>query len=227
MGWFKAIKEAQWKDLDPTNKHGALGTNLRNLDKHVVQPLEKDALLVAFTGIPAVGPLAAAYFAALFLDAPSHRALPLWLRIVLQDQHMYDHIDLTKVSYHENSHIEQYAITIGYNIFIKGTIHIQGPNVDYNDLLTILHELQHCVQYERGGGIGPVFSKIVAQYGGQFLNGGPTKNIHDDAALEAEAIQAEKDYGPRVWADLPNFSIFSDGPRRGHGDVRPRGGRLP
>ncbi len=116
-------------------------------------------------------------------------------------------------------------MTIGYNIFIRRTIQIQGPNVEYEDLSLILHELQHCVQYERGGGIGPVFSKFIAQYGGEFLVSQWGTVGHDDVPLETEAIKVEKDYGPRVWADLPKFSTFQDGPRRG--DRRPRGGVFP
>jgi hypothetical protein len=98
---IQQIKDLQWKDLDPTNKSGALAGNLRELDKQVLQPLEQAALTAAFVSIPYAGPLAAAYFATLFQTSGPHQALPMWLKIVLEDLDLFPHLDLTKVAYHE------------------------------------------------------------------------------------------------------------------------------
>lgn len=232
MGWLKDIKKLKWKDLDPTNKNGALAGNLRDLDKQVIQPITEAALNVAFLSIPYAGPLAAAYFAALFNQGAAHQALPLWLKLALKEHNMYDKIDLNKVQFHEGVKGIDGAITIGYDIFFDKDLKLDRPNVDPNHLNHMLHELQHVVQYERGGGVGPVFSKITLQYGleaiaqlGKLTSGASLKNIHDDANMEEEADRVAADYFDTVWQEMTDLNLadIKDAPRRwtaggkGHG----------
>lgn len=221
MGLFSDIKKLKWKDIDPNNKNGALAGNLRDLDKQVLQPLEQAALVASFVSIPFAGPLAAAYIAGLFAQNVPHQALPLWFKIACKDLNMYSEIDLTKVSYQENVKGVDGGITIGYNIFFSYDLQLDRPHVNYEHLRHLLHELQHVVQYEKGGGIGPVLSKIIIQYGGEALaqvgkltDGASLRNIHDDAAMEQEADRVRDENIDRVWAIMNSIKELGEAPRR-------------
>ena len=223
MGWLKDIKKLKWKDLDPLNKNSALAGNLRDLDKQVIQPMTEAGLNAAFFAIPYAGPIAAAYFSALFNQGAAHEALPLWLKLALKEHNMYDKIDLNKVQFHEGVKGVDGAITIGYDIFFSYNLHLDRPNVDAGHLRHMLHELQHVVQYERGGGVGPVFSKITLQYGleavaqlGKLTSGASLKNIHDDANMEEEATRVAAEYFDRVWQEMLelNAADIRDAPRK-------------
>lgn len=223
MGLLKDIQTLKWKDLDPNNKNGALAGNLRDLDKQVIQPMTEAGLTAAFFAIPVAGPLAAAYFTGLFNQGVAHQALPLWLKLALKEHNMYDKIDLNRVHFQEGIKGVDGAITIGYDIFFSYDLHLDRPHVNDLHLKHMLHELQHVVQYERGGGVGPVFSKITLQYGleaaaqlGKLTSGASLKNIHDDANMEEEATRVAAEYFDRVWQEMLelNAADIKDAPRK-------------
>jgi hypothetical protein len=222
MGFLKDIKKLKWKDLDPNNKDGALAGNLRDLDKQILQHIEQATLQASLISIiPVAGPYIATYIAALFAQDRPHQALPLWLKLACKELNLYDQIDLTKVSFQENVKGVDGGITLGYNIFFSYDLHLDRPNVDRDHLRHTLHELQHVVQYERGGGIGPVVGKITLQYAldsleqlGKLFDGASIKNIHDDAPLEQEADRVRDDNIERVWEIMDDIKEIHDAPRR-------------
>ncbi|WP_178133967.1 eCIS core domain-containing protein [Vineibacter terrae] len=95
----------------------------------------------------------------------------------------YPEIDLRKVRFAVDINTGHgQAITIGYRIFFPRKIDLD----DRNDVLLMLHELEHVVQYERRGGIRPFLAEYIAKI--------PTKiierrrfNIHDDLDIERAA----------------------------------------
>lgn len=112
-------------------------------------------------------------------------------------------------------------------------MHLDRPNVHKADLELMLHELQHTLQYDHGGGLWPVFTKVVLQHGEESLaqlpklfNGGNMNSIHDDAPLEVEADRVAFENLDRVYNAMvvykeipPPLQATSGGVRRGPREI--------
>lgn len=114
-----------------------------------------------------------------FIGIPKHVADQL--------QPFYD-IKLAEVKYAEFAIVPGLssdfgAITFGNTIFFTGGINYTKRE----DVRLLIHELEHCRQYDAHGGLYPFLVKYIAQ---STLRG--TFNVHKYVGLEREATAKEK-----------------------------------
>jgi Domain of unknown function (DUF4157) len=99
-------------------------------------------------------------------------------------QRYYDHLDVAAVRYafYINTHHGQ-IVTIGNTIFFT-------RDMDFNktdDFRTLLHELEHSVQYANRGGEQNFLAEYILKSGGSIFRGGSTVDMHDSIDLERAA----------------------------------------
>lgn len=139
------------------------------------------------------------------------RNLPRWLYRFCTGK--YPNIDLSRVRYGENIQFKSLnadnAMTIGYNIYFPRTIDLDlnnpavsaEPDVHARlwtfaqSVQWILHEMEHCSQYNAAGANDQLWvAKYIAQAGFFFKPGGDTSG----------AMQLERDAEAKAW------SLYSD-----------------
>ena len=134
-----------------------------------------------------------------------YKPLPVWLRIVLDDLDAYDlglSASINDVFYAENVDTKHgKAITIGDKIYFPSTINLNSQtSYSSSNLFTMLHELEHVVQYKRNGGVGGFLAKYFVQSLWSALTSGTFSdvNIHDNIELEKQAEDKADDMIERV-----------------------------
>jgi len=212
MGWIKKLKK-DLAGLDFT-QNPTLRKEAARFDKKVLQPFWDDALATT------LGPFSVALKAYMTdLDKQvqgKYKQLPAWLRMVLDDLDAYD-FDLNLVHYAEGINTGHgAAITIGYNIYFPRAVDLRQIPTSETDLLWILHELEHVIQYKRTGGINAFIVKYFAQSISKLNL--KTLNIHDSLQIEKDAdnkakslIQAVREGAkdlPIEWTDLVPVKNF-------------------
>ena len=129
-------------------------------------------------------PIVALYWASLRIQAEGKLKS---LSPALADQlRRFYNVDLNAVHYAEgiNTLLGEMAITIGNEIYFPRSVNIDTPSSP--DAWWVSHELTHCEQYVRCGGVPSFFGKYIPQVVGEIL-AHRTFNVHDIIPLEAEA----------------------------------------
>jgi hypothetical protein len=190
--------------LMPTDPHSALG---------------KLATGLAVSGAPAGAAIVASYFQALEARATDHlKPLPDILRHLLQAH--YREIDLGRIYYADSMPDHSFAmdaLTVDRHIYMKGNRDFIGSR---GDLQLLLHELQHCVQYEIMGGHGEFLLRYMAEgtasavlvpiswvegIARTMIDGSWTEhNLHDSMGTEAEATSKAEALIDEIWNALQN-----------------------
>ncbi|KAF2470713.1 alpha-D-mannose-specific plant lectin [Lindgomyces ingoldianus] len=210
MGWLKKIRDLPWEKIDPTNKNSEVRKELRKIDEHVFQPTWD------FLGAAAVSPIVTAYIEYLEGQAKGkYKPLPQWLKLVLHELGSYD-IDLSRVSYAEgiNTLQDNNAITFGYNIHFPQAINLDRTSPSRDDVWWILHELEHCVQYRKLGGVGPFLAKYIINTAGSSIGavsaGSWEKFIiktHNGMQIEKDASNKADSILETVMAELDQLAL--------------------
>ena len=211
MGWWKKIQKLNPTDFDPFNKNSEVREQLAKIDKNALQPLWdliKDPL----------EPVAQEYIRYIEKQVHGYKPLPRWLKLVLQELDAYD-VDVTAIGYAENIDTLQdgFAVTIGNNIHFPGAINLgeNGPGSE-GDVKTMLHELEHVVQYKRHGGVTSFLLKYVVQAGVGSLEslqkiGKSWKDfvlkVHDNMDLEKDADSKADSLIDRVMWEGSHLSL--------------------
>jgi hypothetical protein len=109
------------------------------------------------------------------------KSLPQWL--VDGVQRYYPEINLDSVRYAENINtIHNQAITWHYHIFFPINVNFYSTQ----DVLWMLHELEHVVQYQRRGGEQAFLSEYIWKTPGKIIETG-SFNVHDAIDIERAA----------------------------------------
>lgn len=210
MGWLKKIRELRWESIDPTNKNSEVRKELRKIDEHVFQPTWD------FLGTAAVSPIVTAYVEYVEGQAKGwYKPLPQWLRLVLQELGSYD-VDLSRVSYAEgiNTIQDDNAITFGKNIHFPRAINLDQYSPSRDDVWWILHELEHRVQYEKIGGVGPFLTKYIINATGSTISAVTAGSweqfiikAHDDMQIEKDASNKANSILDAVMTELDRLAL--------------------
>lgn len=172
--FMQLVKTVEQKSLQITGTLAVPGVSVDQLARLVTEYLD------SFVLNPLAGALVVAYVEYLERQGSS-RELPVGLCKLLQ--HEYG-IDLRSVRYAEGvDTLHGQAITIGNRIHFPRKVDVLGSK---SDLRWLLHELEHCVQYDRAGGKSKFLARYVAEAAASILSS-HSINVHDQIDLEREA----------------------------------------
>ncbi|EPE36453.1 hypothetical protein GLAREA_05791 [Glarea lozoyensis ATCC 20868] len=186
-GWIKKLSKAL-KNIDPTNKDSTIRDEASRFSNSVRQPLWE---LSAWFDFPDdVAAATRAYIVDLDKQAKDkYKPLPPWLRMVLDDLDAYP-IEINNIFYAEGIDTKHgNSITIGAIIYFPRAINLDDKiNHSREDLCTMLHVLEHVVQYKREGGVGALLHKYFLQpLVSAVAHGSSAINIHGNEELEKDA----------------------------------------
>lgn len=141
-------------------------------------------------------PLVATYIGALEAQAAGHyKQIPETIRGLLVAA--YPDVNLDDVRFAESINTGHgAAVTLGSQIFFPRKVNLFHPD----DLRWLLHELQHCQQYVKHGGVAQFLVHYIGNFAGNVIKHG-TINVHDLMPLEQEALQKELAATPRCLID--------------------------
>lgn len=133
-----------------------------------------------------------------YLGALRNQAASKWQRLspefVVRAQPYYT-ADLSRVRFATGINtVHGQAITIGYEVFFPGQLNLARDK----DIVLMLHELEHVVQYANRGGVEPFLAEYLLKSVGQVVSR-RSFDVHDFVDIEAAAIRKSKDVFVAAW----------------------------
>ena len=150
----------------------------------VSKPIKDVLAAVAAAGLaPVVTGILASYLAYLEQQANGRlKSIPSELANWLAAHY---NVDVGSVRYAENiDTVHGQGITVGSHIYFTKGVDLIGSRDDINWLF---HELEHCVQYQTLGGVGPFMAKYAVQCAAEIISK-KSFDVHDAVGIESEAI---------------------------------------